>query len=90
MTPTTAFVPVMDYVVQNWSNGRPRGIPQYFSSMSELKMYMSDSNGRLPQWRLIRSNENVPDRERDGLIVEERRWKRTPLDSNPQGTRVFE
>ena len=87
---TAAYVITTDYLVQNWASGRPTGIPQYFSSMSEMKMYMSDSNGRLPQMRVIKANEDVPDRERNGLICEERRWRRPPLDSSPQGVRIFE
>ena len=59
----TAFCIVTDYLVQNWSNDVSRCIPQYFSSMSEVKLYMSDSNGRLPQMRYIRGCENVPERE---------------------------
>ena len=58
--------------------------------MSEIKTHLADGNGRLSERRFIRSNERVPDSEKDGLIVEERRWKRTPLDTNPQGTRLYE
>ena len=88
-TPECGYVIVTDYVVQNYCNGKSSGVPQYFSSLSEVKYYMSDSRGNMPQMRIINGNENVPERERDGLICEERRWKKTPLDSNPQGTRVF-
>ena len=91
MTETiTGYVITTDYPVHNWDNGKRRGIDQYFGSMSEIKSYFVDSNGRLPKWRLINSNERVPDSEKHGLIIEEWRWKRTPLDANPQGTRVYE
>ena len=86
----TGFIIITDYIVQNWEHGKQKGVQQYFGSLSEIKMYLADGNGRLPEWRFIRSNERVPDSEKHGLTVEERRWKRTPLDANPQGTRVYE
>ena len=82
----TGFIITTDYLVQNWEHGKRHGVEQYFGSMSEIKMYLADNNGRLPEWRFIRSNERVPDSEKHVLVIEERRCKRTPLDSNPQGT----
>ena len=71
----TGFIILTDYLVQSWDHGKRKGIDQYFGSMSEIKEYFADSRGNLPTWRFIRSNERVPDSEKHGLIIEERRWK---------------
>jgi hypothetical protein len=81
----------MEYLVRSYEGGKAIGVPQYFSSMGEIKYYLSDNSGRMPTLTIVKSKERIEDRKGlNGMVVEERRFRRTPVDSNPQGTRVYE
>ena len=101
ITMDSPTVTTMDYVVQSYRNGKPCGIEQFFSSMGEIKYYLSDSNGRCPAFTIVKSSERIADaspskksvrrrKDLDGMIVEERRWRRCIGDMDLRGTRIYE
>lgn len=82
---------VVDYCVVNYRNGKQAGIEQFFGSVSEIRMYFADGAGRLPNFTTVHTHERIEDRKNlDGLVIEERKWRRAIGDMDLRGTRIYE
>ena len=76
----------ISYITQFYRDGKPAGIEDHFNSMSDVKMYHSDSKGKVSPMIHVAWNAKPPS-DAEGLVCREIKHRFSHEDP-PQGTLV--